>query len=154
MSIDNPCLTCGACCAYFRVSFYFGECVSAGGAVPDQLTVQVSPFHVAMLGTESKPARCVGLLGDVGCGVRCSMYEQRSSTCREFEASWENGEHNAHCDAARAAHGLPPLVPPLQPQLCRIGWLDLVGCLVSSVGQFRMTMAPDTVLLLLAISQL
>lgn len=117
MSIDNPCLTCGACCAYFRVSFYFGECVSAGGAVPDQLTVQVSPFHVAMLGTESKPARCVGLLGDVGCGVRCSMYEQRSSTCREFEASWENGEHNPHCDAARAAHGLPPLVPPLQPHL-------------------------------------
>ena len=52
--------------------------------MPDQLTVQVSPFHVAMLGTESKPARCVGLLGDVGCGVRCSMYEQRSSTCREF----------------------------------------------------------------------
>jgi len=36
MSIDNPCLTCGACCAYFRVSFYFGECVSAGGAVPDK----------------------------------------------------------------------------------------------------------------------
>ncbi|HAW39296.1 MAG TPA: YkgJ family cysteine cluster protein, partial [Pseudomonas sp.] len=55
MSIDNPCLTCGACCAYFRVSFYFGECVSAGGAVPDHLTVQVSPFHVAMLGTDSKP---------------------------------------------------------------------------------------------------
>ncbi|MBK3758315.1 YkgJ family cysteine cluster protein [Stutzerimonas frequens] len=117
MSIDNPCLTCGACCAYFRVSFYFGECVSAGGAVPDHLTVQVSPFHAAMLGTDSKPARCVGLLGDVGCGVRCSMYEQRSSTCREFEASWENGEHNPHCDTARAAHGLPPLVPPLQPHL-------------------------------------
>ncbi|MBE0930280.1 YkgJ family cysteine cluster protein, partial [Escherichia coli] len=22
MSTDNPCLTCGACCAHFRVSFY------------------------------------------------------------------------------------------------------------------------------------
>jgi len=87
------------------------------GVVPDHLTVQVSPFHVAMLGTDSKPSRCVGLLGDVGCGVRCSMYEQRSSACREFEASWERGEHNPHCDTARAAHGLPPLVPPLQPQL-------------------------------------
>ena len=85
--------------------------------MPDHLTVQVSPFHVAMLGTDSKPARCVGLLGDVGCGVRCSMYEQRSSSCREFEASWENGVHNPRCDDARKAHGLPPLVPPLQPHL-------------------------------------
>ncbi len=79
--------------------------------MPDHLTVQVSPFHVAMLGTDSKPARCVGLLGDVGCGVRCSMYEQRSSTCREFEASWENGEHNPHCDAARAAAGAAAAAP-------------------------------------------
>ncbi|MOA32367.1 hypothetical protein D3C78_1535800 [compost metagenome] len=45
------------------------------------------------------------------------MYEQRSSPCREFEASWEHGEHNPRCDAARAAHGLPPLTPPLQPDL-------------------------------------
>ncbi|PVK82528.1 YkgJ family cysteine cluster protein, partial [Salmonella enterica subsp. enterica serovar Typhimurium] len=22
MSVLNPCMTCGACCAYFRVSFY------------------------------------------------------------------------------------------------------------------------------------
>ncbi|MEG6657786.1 YkgJ family cysteine cluster protein, partial [Pseudomonas aeruginosa] len=28
MSTDNPCLTCGACCAHFRVSFYWGECRS------------------------------------------------------------------------------------------------------------------------------
>ncbi|MDX1269447.1 MAG: YkgJ family cysteine cluster protein, partial [Oceanisphaera sp.] len=25
MSSGNPCLTCGACCAFFRVSFYWGE---------------------------------------------------------------------------------------------------------------------------------
>lgn len=117
MSIENPCLTCGACCAFFRVSFFWGENVSSGGTVPDHTTIQVSPFHVAMIGTEAKPARCVGLLGEVGCGVRCTLYEQRSSTCRDFEASWVNGEYNAHCDAARAAHGLPPLAPPLEPQL-------------------------------------
>ncbi|MEA7465220.1 YkgJ family cysteine cluster protein, partial [Salmonella enterica subsp. enterica serovar Lubbock] len=23
MSVLNPCMTCGACCAYFRVSFYW-----------------------------------------------------------------------------------------------------------------------------------
>ncbi|HAF93574.1 MAG TPA: YkgJ family cysteine cluster protein, partial [Pseudomonas sp.] len=112
MSANNPCLTCGACCAHFRVSFFWGECASSGGTVPDDLTVQISPFHVAMRGTESKPARCVSLLGEVGCGVRCTVYEQRSSPCREFQAAWENGEPNERCDAARAAHGLPPLVPP------------------------------------------
>ncbi len=117
MSVNNPCLTCGACCAHFRVSFFWGECASSGGTVPDDLTVQISPFHVAMRGTESKPARCVSLLGEVGCGVRCTVYEQRSSPCREFQAAWENGEPNERCDAARAAHGLPPLVPPLQPHL-------------------------------------
>lgn len=117
MSTDNPCLTCGACCAHFRVSFYWGECRSAGGVVPDELTVRISPQMVAMSGTENKPARCVGLLGEVGCGVRCTVYEQRSSTCREFEAAWANGQPNPACDAARAAYGLPPLTPPLQPHL-------------------------------------
>jgi hypothetical protein len=23
---SNPCLNCGACCNYFRISFYHGEC--------------------------------------------------------------------------------------------------------------------------------
>ncbi|MFC3609607.1 YkgJ family cysteine cluster protein [Stutzerimonas tarimensis] len=117
MSSANACLSCGACCAHFRVSFFWGECAGNGGSVPDALTVQVSPYHVAMLGTEAKPARCAALLGEVGCGVRCTVYEQRSTTCRDFAASWSEGQPNPHCDAARAAHGLPPLSPPLQPDL-------------------------------------
>lgn len=117
MSDQNPCLTCGACCAHFRVSFFWGECCSSGGTVPDDLVVQVNPYRVAMRGTESKPARCVGLLGEVGSGVRCTLYEQRSSPCREFEAAWHNGEANPRCDAARAAYGLPPLTPPLEPDM-------------------------------------
>lgn len=85
--------------------------------MPDDLVVQVSSHLVAMRVTDSRPVRCVGLLGEVGCGVRCTLYAQRSSTCREFEASWHNGEANSHCDAACAAYGLPPLTPPLQPDL-------------------------------------
>jgi Fe-S-cluster containining protein len=112
MSEANPCLTCGACCAHFRVSFYWGECTSAGGPVPDELVVQVGPTRVAMLGTESRPSRCTGLKGEVGKGVSCSLYEQRSSTCREFDASWVDGEANSHCDVARAAYGLAPLAKP------------------------------------------
>ncbi|WP_040064898.1 YkgJ family cysteine cluster protein [Pseudomonas batumici] len=105
----NPCLNCGACCAHFRVSFYWGECASAGGLVPDELVTQVSPNHVAMLGTERRPVRCTALEGEVGQQTSCSIYHQRSSTCREFEASWVDGVHNDHCDKARAAFGLPPL---------------------------------------------
>ena len=63
----------------FRVSFYWGECRSAGGLVPDELVEQITPHHAAMRGTTSKPARCVALLGEIGGGVRCTMYEQRSS---------------------------------------------------------------------------
>ncbi len=38
MSEINPCMTCGACCAYFRVSFYWAEADDAGGLVPSALT--------------------------------------------------------------------------------------------------------------------
>ena len=117
MSDSNPCLSCGACCAHFRVSFFWGECQSAGGLMPDDQVVLIAPQRVAMRGTDSKPTRCNALMGDVGQGVRCTLYKERSSTCREFEASWVNGEHNPQCDAARSAHGLPPLMPPVSPSV-------------------------------------
>jgi Fe-S-cluster containining protein len=79
--------------------------------VPDELVAQISPSRVAMLGTDCKPTRCISLEGTVGSTVQCSIYQQRSSTCREFEASWANGEANVDCDAARAAFGLPALQP-------------------------------------------
>lgn len=85
--------------------------------MPDEQVVLITPQRVAMRGTESKPARCIALLGEVGEGVRCMSYEQRASPCREFEASWVNGEHNPRCDDARRAYGLPPLTPPQQPGL-------------------------------------
>ncbi|MHC6227279.1 YkgJ family cysteine cluster protein [Pseudomonas sp. X10] len=109
MSEHNPCLSCGACCGHFRVSFFWGECTSAGGVVPDDLVVQINPTRVAMIGTDSKPCRCIGLEGEIGKQVSCTLYTQRSSPCREFEASWVGGVHNPSCDAARAAYGLPPL---------------------------------------------
>lgn len=109
MSDASPCLTCGACCAFFRVSFYWGEVQSAGGVVPDNLTQQVTPHLSCMQGTEKSPTRCVALSGTLGEQVACTIYENRSSTCREFAMSGENGIHNNDCDRARAAHNLPPL---------------------------------------------
>lgn len=65
-----------------------------------------------MLGTNCKSPRCISLEGDVGSEVKCTIYEQRSSPCREFEASWVDGQANSDCDAARAAFGLQPLEAP------------------------------------------
>lgn len=78
--------------------------------MPDELVESISASRVAMIGTDCKSPRCVALVGEVGVKVSCSIYEQRASTCREFDPVWEDGEHNSHCDAARAAFGLPPVV--------------------------------------------
>ncbi|SEB00476.1 hypothetical protein SAMN05660964_03113 [Thiothrix caldifontis] len=108
----NPCIECGACCASFRVSFYWGETDAApGGLVPARLTQPIAPHHVAMLGTDQAQPHCIALQGTVGQPVSCTIYALRSSTCREFTASWEHGEHNPVCDRARAKYGLPPLPP-------------------------------------------
>lgn len=109
----NPCLGCGACCAFFRVSFYWAEAERfLGGNVPAELTLKLNPHLSAMRGTEVRPARCVALQGDVGQSVACGIYTDRPSPCRELMPSWETGEPSPQCDKARAAHGLPPLEPP------------------------------------------
>lgn len=102
--MSESCQHCGACCATYRVSFYWAETdAHPEGSVPHALTVPISPHHAAMRGTERAPARCVALDGEIGKSVACSIYAQRSTTCREFDAGTER------CNAARARHGLPPL---------------------------------------------
>lgn len=116
---NNPCVSCGSCCAYFRVSFYWAESESGGGTVPQDLTEQITPFMSAMKGTNQKHnTRCTALTGTVGECVSCAIYSQRPTPCREFEQSWVDGVHNEACDRARAAHGLPPLEPHLPQIAC------------------------------------
>jgi Fe-S-cluster containining protein len=99
----NPCQTCGACCANFRVSFYWGEADDApGGMVPAQLTERISPQLRCMKGTASKPVRCVALEGEVGKQVSCRIYAQRPSPCREFDVFEADGSPNPRCAALRA----------------------------------------------------
>lgn len=113
--MSNPCLSCGACCACFRVSFHWLETESdPGGITPAELTVPVTNHLVAMRGTDRNPPRCVALVGRIGESVHCSIYERRASPCRDFPASWADGRRNERCDRSRAAHGLPPLSPPLE----------------------------------------
>ncbi|MDK7055560.1 YkgJ family cysteine cluster protein, partial [Escherichia coli] len=83
MSEINPCMTCGACCAYFRVSFYWAEADDAGGLVPSALTEPLTPFLRCMSGTNQRQSRCAALSGDIGDAVHCTIYENRPSPCRE-----------------------------------------------------------------------
>lgn len=102
--MSQECVKCGACCASFRVSFYWGETnAHEHGTVPAELTTAISPHHVCMKGTEHKPVHCIALKGEVGREVSCNIYELRSSTCRQFEAG------SADCAKARKIHGLPEL---------------------------------------------
>lgn len=113
----NPCLDCGACCATYRVSFYWAEAdPELGGSVPPELTEPLSAHRVAMSGTNGPRPRCIALEGTVGEKVRCTIYPNRASVCREFGYAGEGGEPNERCDQARAVWGLAPLAPaPIEP---------------------------------------
>ena len=116
LSVDpdyNPCIACGACCAYYRASFYWAETDAAEtGSVPVELTEKLNDFRCVMKGTNQPNPRCVALLGEIGKSVRCSIYDLRASICRDFKLSYEDNIHNPGCDQARDVHGLPPLQPP------------------------------------------
>ncbi len=117
----HPCQKCGACCAYFRVSFYWREAEpnDQQNPVPKELCEDSDDQHRTMKGTSGKhKLKCVALSGEIGKYVACTIYENRSSTCRNFSASYENGYQNIRCDQARAKHGLAPL--------CKQDWKDFL----------------------------
>lgn len=113
----NPCVNCGACCAHFRVSFYWSEADDGGGVVPVELTEPLNLLMRNMRGTNQTSPRCVALQGEISRCVSCSIYENRPGPCREFTQSGEDGQHNEACDRARARYGLPPLFTPMAPTL-------------------------------------
>lgn len=109
---ENPCLTCGACCAHFRVSFYWAETDDATeGGVPAALTEKLNDFRCCMRGTNQPHPRCIALQGEIGRQVMCTIYERRPQPCRDLPASWSAGVPEEKCDKARLAWGLPPLEP-------------------------------------------
>ncbi|WP_374404585.1 YkgJ family cysteine cluster protein [Niveibacterium sp.] len=96
---DNPCLDCGACCASFRVSFYWSEATD----LPETLIEQVTPFFACMAGTNGAAPHCNALQGVVGQQVACRVYAQRPPACREVEAGDDK------CNRARSRYGLESL---------------------------------------------
>lgn len=98
---SSICQTCGACCAHYRVSFYWQEAEQRG--LDASTLVRVSPWQVCFRGTAQHPVRCMHLDGEVGDCVSCRIYSQRPGPCRSVEIGDEK------CLQARAAHGLGPL---------------------------------------------
>lgn len=112
MTKPNPCIECGACCALFRASFYWGESDAAQpGGVPIELTEKLNDFRLVMKGTNQLNPWCIALKGIIGKSVFCTIHPQRASICRDFPPSWESGQPNERCDKARAVWGLAPLTP-------------------------------------------
>lgn len=99
------CRDCGACCASFRVSFYWAEADTYG--LPEALVEKVAPLYVCMAGTNAASPRCRALQGEVGSGVRCTVYIHRPSPCRELQVG------DAQCTRARPRHGLPAIIVPI-----------------------------------------
>ena len=105
---ENPCLNCGVCCNHFRISFYFGEMDEhENGFVPSALTSKVNDFFACMKGTESG-GRCIALEGTPGKGdIKCSIYHNRPTPCREFPVWLDDGTANPKCNELRERAGLP-----------------------------------------------
>lgn len=106
----HPCVSCGACCSYYRVSFPYFEVQQR--SIPEDMAVEVAFPYVAMKGTHQvKTIRCTALHGEVGkFGTLCGIYESRPSSCRDFSPTLEDGKtRNEYCDKARTALGLAPL---------------------------------------------
>lgn len=105
----NPCLSCGACCAYYLITFPEEDCNHLpGGYVPIELTAVSAINRRSMKGTEIRHPRCIALEGCLGAQVHCRIYDSRPSTCRAFKRSWSQGFGNELCDRARLAYGLQP----------------------------------------------
>ncbi len=93
----SPYLTCGACCACFRVSFYWADALARG--TPELLVEKVTPLLGCMAGTNREAPRCAALNGTVGTQVQCEIYDQRPSTCHDLKRGDEK------CSRARARYG-------------------------------------------------
>ena len=107
---DIACLSCGACCAAFRVDFHREDLATSDyQGVPVALTVPLTATLYRLRGTDEAPPRCVALAGEVGQQVHCTIYEQRPGPCRDFAPYAPLGIGDDACDRARRRYGMPPL---------------------------------------------
>ena len=107
---DIACLTCGACCAAFRVDFNRADLETAESpGVPPDFALPLTASLFRMRGTDEAPPRCIALQGEIGQQVCCTIYEGRPGPCRDFAPYAPLGIGDDACDRARRRYGLPSL---------------------------------------------
>jgi len=93
------CGSCGACCHVFIVDVTDYEAAS----IPEEF-LDVDKHGGYVMGTKSKNqegcGECAAHDGEMGVSSRCTIYEERSVTCRDFGSK-------SDCDRARYRAGLP-----------------------------------------------
>ncbi len=99
-----PCMSCGACCSYFKVQFDR----KYNPQVPWQKITVIKNSQAVMIGTEEFKGRCESLEGVVGESCKCKIYSSRPDVCESFPVWLNNGLQNPKCMAARKHHGLKP----------------------------------------------
>jgi uncharacterized protein len=95
---ENPCQTCGACCAYSANWPRF--------STEDDAALDLIPFDLVNArgsGIRCDGDRCAALKGPIGEATSCSIYAVRPEVCRTCMPG------DAECTMARRKFGLPVL---------------------------------------------
>ncbi|HEY0848329.1 MAG TPA: YkgJ family cysteine cluster protein [Bradyrhizobium sp.] len=96
---ENPCQSCGACCAYSANWPRF--------TIEDDAALDLIPakyVNERQSGMRCDGDRCSALTGDVGVTTSCAIYAVRPEVCRTCSPG------DAECNVARRRYGLSPLV--------------------------------------------
>ncbi len=97
-----PCVSCGACCEYFKIKFKGDD----NKQVPWEKIVIHSNGNAYMKGAEKFKGKCVAFSGEIGKECTCLIYNNRPDVCRLFPVWLPNGRQNPRCIKAREHHGL------------------------------------------------
>jgi uncharacterized protein len=95
---ENPCRTCGACCAYSANWPRF--------TIEDDAALDLIPakyVNERQSGMRCDGERCSALSGDVGIATSCAIYAVRPEVCRTCLPG------DVECNMARRRHGLPAI---------------------------------------------
>jgi uncharacterized protein len=95
---ENPCQTCGACCAYSQNWPRFS---TEDDAALDLIPVAL--INARGSGMRCDGDRCAALSGKVGVATTCTIYAARPEVCRTCMPG------DAECTMARRKFGLPAL---------------------------------------------
>lgn len=98
-----PCQECGACCSYFKITFY----KDINKQLPTDMVIKINKNTNAMKGADIFKGKCCAFNGTIGKNCECTIYNVRPNVCREFPVYLRNGKQNPKCYRAREHFGLP-----------------------------------------------